>query len=320
MLAEASLLVALSVQRGAGTDDCLAQSRLQRGVERRLRRKVFVDEAQAALRFVVRFERRGAEVEARITITSADGTSRGSRTLVTSNHCSSLDDSLALSLALLVDQPPDPEPEPAPAPEPKPLDSPSPPAPSPPPRAVIEIPPDVVAPREPWHVSAGLGAASSFGVLPGLAPALTAWLGVTPRRLVPVTLRGEWFFARRAERDSGSGAEFRLLRAELRVCPTVVENEARELGVCVGQRLGWLRVAGYGFDHDLAEGRLTFALGLGAVLRQRLVGPVSLRAYLGVEVPVVRDRFTSAGENGTELFRAAPLALGGELGVEARVW
>lgn len=319
MLAEASLLVALSVQRGPGTDDCLAQSRLERGVERRLRRKVFVDEARAALRFVVTFERRGSEVEAHIAIASPDGKSRGSRTLVTSNHCSSLDDSLALSLALLVDEPPDPESEPSAEaePQPKPLASP---APAAPPRAPIEIPPEVAAPREPWHVTVGAGVAGSWGLLPGIAPALSAWLGVVPRRLVPITLRGEWFFARRAERDSGSGAEFRLLRAELRVCPTVAESDARELGVCVGQRLGWLRVAGYGFDHDLREGRLTFALGFGAAVRQQLFGPVSLRAYVGAEVPVVRDRFTSAGENEALLFRAAPVALGGELGVEARVW
>lgn len=324
MLAEASLLVALSVSHGPGTEDCLAQGRLERGVERRLRRKVFVSEGQAALRFAVTFERRGAETQARIAITSPDGKSRGSRTLVTSNHCSSLDDSLALSLALLVDQPPEPEPEPtAPEAESKSTSlsvAPRAVSPAAPPPTPIEVPPDVAAPREPWHAGAGVGGAGAWGVLPGIAPGLSAWLGIVPRGLVPITLRGEWFGVRRAERDADSGAEFRLLRAELRVCPSVVEAEARELGVCVGQRLGWLRVAGYGFDHDLREARLTFALGLGATLRQQLFGPVSLRGYVGAEVPVVRDRFTAAGRNGTQLFRAAPVALGGELGLEARVW
>src|SRR5687768_1952397 len=114
MLAEAALLAVLSVERGPGADACMDGARLARSVERRLKRRVFVSEAQADLRFRVRFRGVGEQVEARIELSNRDGTSRGTRLLVTTGHCSKLDDSLALSVALLVDAPPEPEPEPEP--------------------------------------------------------------------------------------------------------------------------------------------------------------------------------------------------------------
>lgn len=157
MLAEASLLVALTVVHGPGAEACLAEPRLKRNVEKRLRRRVFVEPAQAQLRFAVTFLARGAETEARVEVTSIDGATRGARTLVTSSHCSSLDDSLSLSVALLVDQPPEPEPLPSPsdsAGASAPVTAPVPPPPrrSPTP---ITIPADVAAPREPGHLVVG---------------------------------------------------------------------------------------------------------------------------------------------------------------------
>jgi len=326
MLAEAALLVALSVQYGDGVEACLGAEQLSRSVEKRLRRKVFVEPARAQLRFVVSFERHGADTEARIDVSSMNGQKRGSRSLVTSRHCSALDDSLALSVALLVDQPPEPEPETEPLPPPAPaITTPDlPPAP-PAPRVVSEptpitIPPEVEAPREPWHVRVGAVGNAILGALPGIQPGFALYSKLVPRGVTPILIQAEMFRRATAERDAASGARFRLFRVGLALCPTLDETSARSFSVCVGQKVGWLDVEGYGFDHAARERRLTFALTLGGEGRLRLAGPVSLRGYLGAEVPVVRDQFASAGRNASRLFEASPVALVSEIGLEAELW
>src|SRR6187402_343119 len=110
MLTEAALLVSLSVTHGQGTADCATHAQLSSAVERRLKRRVFVPAEQAALRVDVAFSKRGEDIEAKILLADEQGRSRGTRSLLTSSHCSALDDSLALSVALLVDEPPEPPP------------------------------------------------------------------------------------------------------------------------------------------------------------------------------------------------------------------
>jgi hypothetical protein len=314
MLPEASLLVALTVQRGPGADACLDEARLKRNVEKRLRRRVFAEPAEAPLRFTVRYAQRGSELEARVEVSSSDGTPRGTRTLVTEGHCSKLDDSLSLSVALLADEPPEPEPSLLPLPE----SAPTLPSSSPPPRrTVISIPEDVVAPRAPWHLAVGAAAQGAAGVTPGLAAGAAFFVRVVPPHVAPVLIGGEVFAPRTAERDAASGARFRLLRVSLSLCPPLVRTDARELSLCVGQKIGWLRVDGFGFDHDLSESRLTYALHGGAEARQQLFGPLFLRGFIGVEAPLVRDRFVSSGRDAADLFRPSVIGLSAQLGLEA---
>jgi hypothetical protein len=329
MLAEASMLVVLSVQRGEGTEACISSAQLQRGVEKRLKRKVFVDANQASLRLAVIFTRKGADSEARIELASIDGTPRGTRSLVTASHCSTLDDSLALSVALLVDQPPEPEPEPetaAPAPvaagEALPATRALPAA---PPRATtppttITIPADVAAARAPWHAHWGAVAAAAWGGLPGIRPALALYAKLVPPHFLPILLQGEGFWPSTAERSDSSGARFHLFRAGLALCPALYESPALSSSLCFGQKLGWLTVEGYGFDHDRKEGRLSYALSGGAEGMLRLFAPVSLRGYWGVEVPLARDRFASGGRDAVLLFEPQIIAISGEIGLEAALW
>lgn len=322
MLAEAALLVALSVQHAPGTESCMSAARLERGVERRLKRKVFVEAQRADLSFAVSFSKRGGELEARIVVSSIDGTPRGVRVLVTSSHCSALDDSLALSVALLVDQPPEPElpPEPAPVPEAgRSALIPRPPAPPAAPRP-IWIPPDVAAPREPWHASVGASAAAIWGALPGIAPGVAVFVTLRPRHFLPTILMGEAWRTATAERDAEAGARFRLLRAGIALCPALLEAAERGVNLCFGQKLGWLSVAGYGFDHDARERRLTFALSAGLEARLRLFSLFILRSYLGTEVPLVRDQFASGGPNPAKLFQPSPVAVDAQVGLEAQLW
>ncbi len=325
MLAEAALLAVLSVERGPGAEACLDETHVKRSVERRLKRRVFVADADASLRLRVGFTFHDGETEARIELSSIDGTPRGTRSLVTTGHCSALDDSLALSVALLVDEPPDPvelKPTAATAEPPQLTSSPTPPlkAPVPRPQRVITIPPEVAAPREPWHVRFGAAAKAAWGTLPSVRPAAAFSLGIVPRDFAPVLLQGEAYWPASATRDATSGARFHLLRAALAVCPQLGSRSAASLGLCIGQQLGWLTVEGYGFGHNSKEQRLSYALTGGGEGRLRLFPPVSIRSYWGAEVALVRDRFTSGGRNAKELFQPAPIALVGEIGVEAVLW
>jgi hypothetical protein len=324
MLAEAALLAVLSVEHGPGAEACLDDAQLKRSVERRLKRRVFVGASEASLRLRVSFTARQSEIEARIELSSIDGTPRGVRSLVTSSHCSALDDSLALSVALLVDEPPDPS---APGPTTADTESASSPATrakavqaSRPPGTTITIPSEVAAPREPWHARFALSGKAAWGMLPGVRPAVAFALGVLPHAFVPVLLQGEAFWPASAARDSTSGARFHLLRVGLALCPALWQAPGRGLSLCAGQQLGWLSVEGYGFDHDSKQGRLGYSLTAGGEGRLRLFPPVSVRGYVGGEVPLVRDRFSSAGRDASELFRPSPIALVGEIGLEAALW
>ena len=320
MLAEASLLVVLSVQQGSDTEGCLGQTELAQSVEKRLKRRVFVAEAEASLRLDVKFIKKGEETEARIAIASVDGTPRGTRSLVTPGHCSSLDDSLSLSVALLVDQPPDPEPPAEPAPEPTPTSPtgqvPTPVKPARPPATPITLPNDVAAPREPWHLRFGAAGIANYGALPGFATGLALYFRILPRNFYPVTVQGEGFWPATAERDAASGARFRLLRVGLAICPAITDGVPWAFSACVGQKIGWISVEGYGFDRDAKDRRLTYSLTAGAEARLRLISVVSLRGYLGVEAPLMRDRFASAGRNASELFKPGIIALSGEIGLQ----
>ncbi|HYP88295.1 MAG TPA: hypothetical protein VEQ59_09075, partial [Polyangiaceae bacterium] len=249
----------------------------------------------------------GAQTEARIDVAGKDGRSRGSRSLVTSSHCSALDDSLALSVALLVDQPPEPEPEAAPT---APVVAPP----------TITIPPEVVAPREPWHGRFGAGVGATWGALPGLVPNLAIYFELAPRQFLPIRLETELFAPAEASRDSTSGATLRLLRFGLSVCPSIYGRPEHGLFLCVGQMWGTLKVSGHGFDHD-AEGRhLTYALTLGAGGKLRLSESISLVGFLRAEVPVLRDAIASGGRDATELFRPAPVGVATQIGIEAAIW
>ena len=324
------MLVVLSVQQGSGTEACMSAAQLRRGVEKRLKRRVFVAAADASLRLNVFFSKKLAETEARIELASIDGTPRGTRSLVTSSHCSALDDSLALSVALLVDQPPEPEPETPPPAAATPPDQrpPAPPATSEKPSPLrstksptpITIPDDVAAPREPWHARLGAAAVAAWGVLPAIKPALALYLKLVPPHFLPISLQGEGFWPGTAARDSSSGARFHLFRAGLAVCPALYESPVLSSSLCLGQKVGWLTVEGYGFDHVRQERRLSYALSAGGEGRLRLFAPVSLRGCLGAEVPLTRDRFTSGGRNAVGLFEPTPIAILGEIGLEAALW
>lgn len=306
--------VALSVTRSAAATNCMAPAALARSVEARLRRRVFTKEAAAELDVAVTLDQHDDGWYARITLSDARG-ELGTRELNTrAPHCSALDDSLALVVALLVDTPPERStvvaPPSADSAAPK---SAKPPRAAPPPAnpvvqaTPLQLPRDTFAPREPWQFALRAGGAGELGLFPqfSFGPALT----VSARVPHGPWLRAGfgWALPQTAKSNTGRGVRLWSERAALSVCEGALPLFAgAELGFCVGQRVARLNARGLDFDQTLRVGRLYWAAFGGAELGFALGRGWRLPLSLELEIPFVRDRFV-AGGTGDTLYRVAPL-------------
>ena len=303
----------LEVVRDDSTRSCLTDKALQRSVERRLRRKVFGTDAPFSLR--VTFERTESAWLAALELSDADGP-LGKRQLSTeARHCSALDDSLALVVALLVDTPPEREPPPPitpheAAPEPARPARPRPARPS-----ALEIPAESFAPREPL----GFGARGSGFVAAGLVPGLGLGAEVAVEVVLP---RGPRIVVSvdatltREQSGSGGSAEFSARRAGLELCGLGGSWGTLSVEPCVGQRVGWLGASGFDFDQNLDTTRLYYAVAAGGDAALTVARALRLSAGLRSEFPLTRDRFAERLPNGEreELFRVSPVVLSARIG------
>ncbi len=310
--------VTLDVTRGAGTEACIRERAVGRAVERRLHRHVFVDAGSADVRIDVTLARdAGSTWSAKLVLRGPDGAELGARELDTrAPHCSSLDESLVLVVALLVDSPEahdavlaaksgtkasGTEPTaPATAPSPQPIAKPTP----------IEIPPDTFAPREPFRFELGAGVGILAGALPGLplGPSLT--FGVRPPHFVELRLRPQIFFPGDAHAPSADrGGRFSLIAVGLELCPLEhVATRLRLLG-CVGQRVGRVAARGFGFQETERSDELYYALGVSADAAFWFAPPLGVALELGAEAPLTRDSYFSRGPSGEQrrIFQASPV-------------
>jgi hypothetical protein len=237
-----------------------------------------------------------------------DGEPLGRRELEThAEHCSALDESLALVLALMVDIPPERLPaRPAPTPAPVP----------PRPATRIAVPKATHAPREPWRVEATLLGTLGIGLLPEPALGARLGIGVEPPAFWLTELEATYWLTEQRE-QAGVGTELGVMTLGLFVCPLAFDSGRVGLRACAGQAIGRIRAAGFGFDRDREHVRVFYDLGarLRGVLR--LAGPLALRVGVGLAVPLSRDRFVYAERDGThpELFQVSPVVGTGELGL-----
>ena len=314
--------VRLELERAPSAEECLDAPSLERAVEERVQRRVVNGSGPADLALRVRFT---GERSWSVSVTLADREGPlGSRTLTTrAGHCSALDDSLALVIALLVETPAAMPPRGVPPPD----------APGPqqknntqsrgtPARqgvpVALAVPGDTLAPRAPFAFDVRATAEGSVGVQPGMAAGVELALGVKPPRGPWVRATGELFGAteRRAGAEPGS-VRVSTRRLGLEFCSPFGElTRFFEYSGCVGQRVGQLRVDGEGFDAVRSTSRLYYGLVAGG---QGLIPFGALGVLLGVDVelPLTRDRFTARpdGVRSVELGRVAPVAGTAKLGV-----
>jgi hypothetical protein len=330
----------VAISKGPGTEPCIGESALQRAVEFRLRRSEFRRDLPVTLEVRIAFEHGASGWSADLTMHDGTGQFLGRRSIETeAAHCSALDDSLALVVALLVDSPPSApeagvktqstapaaepeargdvpsEPQPAPA-------SPTPPsdlrAPTPQPLTTLSLPRDTMAPREPWRFDVSLGAAAAAGTVPGLAPGGELALGARVPRLPELRLFADWFGQRDQQRaGSNSGAHFDFADIGLELCALDVRLGALHWFGCAGQTIGRLRVASYGFDQNTTTEHLTYAILARTGLRFPLAGRFNGRLGIRAELPLARDIFDYGSRDGREraLYEMSPVTAVLDLGL-----
>jgi hypothetical protein len=305
----------LEVTLSPAAKHCLSAAALTRSVEARLRRRVFRRDGALLLR--VALDRRGANWIAELQLSDSAGP-LGARSLGTAaTHCSALDDTLALVVALLVDTPPArPVVEPA-------AESATPKAsraslPTSTPRAAtpLVLPADTWAPRAPWEFAGRAGAASLVGVLPGLAAG--PLLGVSARWPRGPWLRLEVELALpKQTADGPRGVRLSSQRAGLSLCGLGVEVGTIDWQFCAGQRVGRVTAQGFGFEQSFAANRLYWAAVVGGELSFRLTRSLYLPVALSAEIPLTRDQFV-ARDVAEPLYRVGPIAGRAAIALELR--
>lgn len=318
--AEPRVLVAtLTLEKGEGAEGCIDAPELASAVEARLGRRVFGVRTPADLDVRLKLERpRSGEWRGDLRLLDDAGNELGRRDIVTkAKDCSALDASLALVVALLVDAPPNLPPErvsePAPAPTQTPAPAPPPPAPR---KTTLRLPEDSYAPREPWRFTAALAGAGALGVAPEPLLGVAAVFAFRPPRSPAFRLGGEFFPTVVAELEPQRGAEITLLRVNLDVCPLEHASEPFRLGACVGQRVGWLRVRGFGFDENLESDELSYALDLQGTAWWSVAGGFGVMLAVALEVPLLRNAYIVGADSAArqELKRSSPIAGSAQIG------
>jgi hypothetical protein len=330
------------ITKGPGTEQCIGEGALRRAVEYRLRRSAFRRDLPVTLEVHIAFERSAAGWAAELTMHDGSARLLGRRAITTeAAHCSALDDSLALVVALLVDSPPSaPEeaqpPAPATAAAPtgadvasasQPAAAPSEPLlgikpQAPQPWTTLSLPRDTAAPREPWRFDVSLGVVAAAGTVPGIAPGAELGVGAQAPRLPEIRLFGNWFTRRDQQRPgSNSGAHFDFADVGLELCALDVRLGALRWFGCAGQTIGRLRVASYGFDQNTTSERLTYALLARTGLRVPLAGRVSGRLGVRAELPLARGVFDYGSRDGQErgLFEMKQITAVLDLGLIAQL-
>ncbi|MEM9074231.1 MAG: hypothetical protein AAGE52_37405 [Myxococcota bacterium] len=196
---------------------------------------------------------------------------------------------------------PEPETEPEAEPETEPETEPEP-----------EPDPEPMPPPERDALEAGLYLDGGGHV--GWFPTLTPGGGVSVVLLFPKT----WALHLRAlawgasdDRSDGRGVRLRGVAARVGLCPGAVVGVARLAG-CLVIEPGALRAEGIGFDENESVWRASLRAGLEARLTLRF-GAFRLAFALGIDAPLLRDRFTFEGADRSTGVAHDPAPVGGLL-------
>ncbi|HWA72703.1 MAG TPA: hypothetical protein VG937_10220 [Polyangiaceae bacterium] len=291
--AEPAALATLELTRSSAAEHCIDARTLTRSVETRLARRAFADTAPLRLR--VALDRRGPNWIAELSLSDSAGP-LGERSLSTgAAHCSALDDSLALVVALLVGTPPE-RVEPAAAAPTVPAHAATPSAAPKTTQAAtpLFLPADTWAPRAPWQFSGRAGGSLLFFALPGVAYGPSLGVAARPPSGPWLRLNADWVLPKEGESGDGvHGVRVSSERLGLLVCGLSLGAGSLEWQFCAGQRVGRVTAEGLGFDYSARVRRLYFAATLGGELTLHLANRWYLPVGLFAEIPLTRDQFVA---------------------------
>jgi hypothetical protein len=296
-----------------GTESCMTKRELEVAVERRLRRKVFVEPAELDVK--VRFARGDTTWKAELALFDAQGRELGRRALDTeAKDCSALDASLALVVALLVDSPPEPPPPPPPE-MPIPAEKQVP----PPSRTTsIQVPKETYAPREPWRFVPTLSISGAYDRLPGFAFGPRAGVTFLPPHFPEFRLSVGALLPSEKTHESGEyGARFWLVDALFELCPLGHSSPSVRISGCLGQSVGRLSVSGFGFDENDEEPGVDLVVTAGASAWFLVARPFGVFIGLGAGFPLSRNSYSARTAEGEriEVWQRGYVVGTGEAGV-----
>ena len=311
------VLAKLDWHRTEVASECLEASALTAGVEARLQRKVFVLESQADIKIHVSLDAPSpGNWTASIDLDDRNDRPLGHRELtIRGEHCSALDESLALMVVLMVDvtresvQAEAAEPKP-PASSLKQPDNP----PSTPPELdsrSLEISPL----RYRMHLLGSLRNGQQPGIgrgitLKGELSSSEGWSALLSVAIWPSRERSE----------DGLGARFWLATAEANACGSLASSRSHDISLCAGYQAGLLNSRAFGFEVNDHKETLIQDLTLRFCATWWATASYGLHGTLGVALPLMQDEFFGTRDDGSRLrllSRAAIIPLA-DLGISVR--
>lgn len=309
----------LSWERGPGAEACADAEAIERKVEARLGRDVFVAAERAEVALRGRVERAAPTgFRAKLALAAHDGAPLGEREIASAEPtCDALGEQLALVIAVMIDPEgalagPEARPEPAatPSPEPAPTEAPS--RPSAKPAAPLPVAP----PAAPRSARVEAGVAFGFGAQPGAGVGATVLAALQPRGFWETELSATLWRDAMAEATASTGSRVSLVHGRLAVCPWVFGRGGLAGVGCAGFVVGAWSAEGVGFRVNEAATEVFIAVDVAARARARLAGPFfgELGLSLGAPLRRQRIRYRRAGED-RDLFQVWPVVATTELTV-----
>ena len=311
----------LSWVRLEGAESCITTQALARAVEARLGHAVFVSPSEAELSVEGSVGPNLGPVKWRATVAlrGRDGAMMGTRTLESAEAtCATLDDKLALAIAIMID------PEGA-------LTKHAPPPPPPPPPPVehtvyvpvpvpVPVPAPAPDPRPTWHTEPQAGVGLYLGFTPQIGFGIFGAVNVaTPVAHVGFRVAGHFVVPNGIAIGAGR-AEAWVAQGSAAYCPLFGEAGRMSSYLCVGGTAGLFHASGEGMP-STRSGTLPL---LGAVLEWsasvRIVGPLTAGATASLGVSVLRGRIAYTDPTGreTEVYATGLLGFSGGVFVGLR--
>jgi hypothetical protein len=286
---------------------CLGEEGLAHAVNEYVGRDAFAARSVELILHVTVERLPDRHFHALLELADTSGRVLGTRELTSGTElCSSLDEPLVLTVALMVDAPPAVEDVGAPPPAP----------PAPEPSSEVPLPPRERDRPAPLRLLADAALAVESGLLPNVEPGLGLGLELRAATWFSARLGGLAFWPATVRLPDDASVRFAFAAATLELCPTLGSPDGARASLCVGPLYGFLRAKPAGFTGASDALRQTLALSIGL----RGVLPVQRRwvlaAGLAGVVPYHPDHFTYEQNGATiELFRPAMFAVVASAGV-----
>jgi hypothetical protein len=178
--------------------------------------------------------------------------------------------------------------------------------------------PESFAPRNPTRVRVLLaaGGVGDLGMLPGVGTAAEVTVGVLVGRIRVEAYGSDWL--RQDATRAAEGSHLQLLEGALRACYRGQLGRVIELDPCAGGGLDYLASNGFGESMTLQRSGTWGIVRGDLLLVWTLVGPLALRASLGLAVPLARPPVVIIDPQGNDitLHQAAPVTGRAGLGLE----